>query len=37
MDGWAGKILDIDLSSGSVKTVPLDEKVARSFVGDMGS
>ncbi len=36
MDGWAGKILDIDLSSGSVKTYPLDEKVARLFVGGRG-
>ena len=36
MDGWAGKILDIDLSSGSIKTYPLDEKIARLFVGGRG-
>lgn len=36
MNGWAGKILEIDLSSGSIKTVPLDEKIARLFVGGRG-
>lgn len=36
MNGWAGKILDIDLSSGAVKTYPLDEKMARQYVGGRG-
>jgi aldehyde:ferredoxin oxidoreductase len=36
MDGWAGKILDIDLSSGANRTYPLDEKIARLFVGGRG-
>src|SRR5512147_1739965 len=36
MDGWAGKILDIDLSSGAIKTYPLDEKIAHLFVGGRG-
>lgn len=36
MDGWAGKILDIDLSSGLIKTYPLDEKIAQLFVGGRG-
>src|SRR5512133_725575 len=36
MNGWAGKILDIDLTSGTIKTLPLDEKKARLFVGGRG-
>ena len=36
MSGWAGKILDIDLSSGAIKTYPLDEKMARLFLGGRG-
>ncbi len=36
MDGWAGKILDIDLSSGVIKTYPLDEKIAQQFIGGRG-
>lgn len=36
MNGWTGKILDIDLTSGAVKTVPLEEKTARLFVGGRG-
>ncbi|MCA9928287.1 MAG: aldehyde ferredoxin oxidoreductase family protein [Anaerolineales bacterium] len=36
MKGWAGKILDIDLSSGSIKTVPLDREMARLFLGGRG-
>ena len=36
MNGWAGKVLDIDLSSGAIKTYPLDEKIARLFVGGRG-
>jgi aldehyde:ferredoxin oxidoreductase len=36
MHGWAGNILEIDLTSKSVKTYPLDEKIARLFVGGRG-
>lgn len=36
MHGWAGKVLDIDLSSGAIKTYPLDDKSARLFVGGRG-
>lgn len=36
MNGWAGKILDIDLSGGEVKSYPLDEKMARQYVGGRG-
>lgn len=36
MNGWTGKILDIDLSSGKITTAALDEKIARLFVGGRG-
>jgi aldehyde:ferredoxin oxidoreductase len=36
MHGWAGKILDVNLSSGEIKTYPLDEKIARLFIGGRG-
>lgn len=36
MHGWSGKILDIDLSSGSVETRPLDSEIARQFLGGRG-
>src|SRR5512134_877518 len=36
MYGWAGKILDINLSSGEIKTYPLDEEKARLFIGGRG-
>ena len=36
MQGWAGKILDIDLSSGRIETVPLDMEMARLFLGGRG-
>ena len=36
MEGWAGKILDIDLTSSSINTVPLDMKMARLFLGGRG-
>jgi aldehyde:ferredoxin oxidoreductase len=36
MQGWAGKILDIDLTSGSIETVPLDREMARLFLGGRG-
>lgn len=36
MNGWAGKVLDIDLTSGEIKTYPLDERKARLFIGGRG-
>ncbi len=36
MNGWAGQILDIDLTSGAIKTHPLDEKMAHLFLGGRG-
>ena len=36
MNGWAGKILEIDLTSGSIRTVPLNERMAHLFVGGRG-
>lgn len=36
MEGWAGKILDIDLTSGDIKTTPLDMNMARLFLGGRG-
>ena len=36
MEGWAGKILDIDLSTGSVQTHPLDMARARKYLGGRG-
>src|SRR5512137_2371810 len=36
MNGWAGNVLDIDLASGAIKTYPLDEKMARLFLGGRG-
>lgn len=36
MEGWAGRILDIDLSRGTVTTVPLDQEMARLFLGGRG-
>lgn len=36
MNGWAGKILDIDLSSLSVKSYPLDMEMAKLFLGGRG-
>lgn len=36
MEGWAGKLLDIDLSSGVRKEYPLDEALARLYVGGRG-
>ena len=36
MQGWAGKILDINLSDNSIKTVPLDREMARLFLGGRG-
>src|SRR5512137_3146784 len=36
MTGWADKVLDIDLTSGAVKILPLDMEMARLFVGGRG-
>ena len=36
MNGWAGKILDIDLTTRTTKTYPLDEEMARLFLGGRG-
>ena len=36
MQGWAGKILDIDLTSGEINDVPLDMEMARLFLGGRG-
>ncbi len=36
MGGWMGKILDIDLTSGTLKTTPLDMEMARLFLGGRG-
>jgi len=36
MQGWAGKILDINLTDGSIETVPLDMEIARLFLGGRG-
>ena len=36
MQGWAGKILDINLSEGTIETVPLDMEMARLFLGGRG-
>lgn len=36
MSGWAEKVLDIDLSTGSIKTYPLDMRMAHLFVGGRG-
>lgn len=36
MQGWAGKILDIDLSSGKISSIPLETGMARRFLGGRG-
>ncbi|MCP4418381.1 MAG: aldehyde ferredoxin oxidoreductase family protein [Chloroflexi bacterium] len=36
MQGWAGKILDINLTDGSIETRPLDKEMARLFLGGRG-
>ena len=36
MHGWAGKILDIDLSNHAIQTLPLDTEMARLFLGGRG-
>ncbi|GAB4480326.1 MAG: aldehyde ferredoxin oxidoreductase family protein [Anaerolineae bacterium] len=36
MQGWAGKILDIDLTAGTIETRPLDREMAHLFLGGRG-
>ncbi len=36
MQGWTGKILDINLSNGGIEIVPLDMDMARLFLGGRG-
>jgi aldehyde:ferredoxin oxidoreductase len=36
MHGWAGRILDINLSTGAIHTLPLDMEMARLFLGGRG-
>ena len=36
MHGWRGKILRVDLTAGQVTDQPLDEKMARNFIGGRG-
>ena len=36
MYGWAGKILEVDLSRGKISEAKLDEKLARDFIGGRG-
>jgi aldehyde:ferredoxin oxidoreductase len=36
MNGWAGKVLDIDLTSGKIHSYPLDMEMARLFLGGRG-
>lgn len=36
MKGWTGRILDIDLSTGIIRTQALDEEMARLYLGGRG-
>jgi aldehyde:ferredoxin oxidoreductase len=36
MNGWNGKILEIDLTTQTCKTYPLDTEMARQFIGGRG-
>jgi aldehyde:ferredoxin oxidoreductase len=36
MQGWAGKILDINLSDNRIESFPLDREMARNFLGGRG-
>ena len=36
MKGWTGKILDIDLTTGIIRTDALDEEMARLYLGGRG-
>jgi aldehyde:ferredoxin oxidoreductase len=34
--GYAGKYLEVDLTKGSTKAIPLDEEAAKTFIGGQG-
>ena len=34
--GYAGKILEVDLSSGTIERIDLDREIAEKFVGGKG-
>ena len=36
MEGWAGKILDVNLSDKSIKSYPLDMDMAHQYIGGRG-
>ncbi len=36
MNGWNGKVLEIDLTTLTHKTSPLDMEMARQFIGGRG-
>ncbi len=36
MRGWANQVLDINLSTGAVESVPLDKNIARQYIGGRG-
>src|SRR3989304_1482697 len=36
MHGWAGNILDVDLSSGRIEKRPLEENLRRQYLGGRG-
>ncbi len=36
MEGWAGKVLDVNLSDGSIRSYPLDMNLAHQFIGGRG-
>lgn len=36
MNGWVGKLLRVDLSTGAIKTEPLDPKIAKDYIGARG-
>ena len=36
MQGWTGKILDVNLTNSSIETLPLDMEMARDYLGGRG-
>ena len=36
LGGYAGKILDVNLESGELKDIPLDEEVLKMYLGGKG-
>ncbi len=36
MYGWIGKVLRVNLTSGKMSTEPLNEKLAKDFIGARG-